>query len=58
MPEFLYAILSGQYEFDGLVFYFVSFVIFFFVVRLIMIGLNRKKKEIIDKQINDDDNIE
>lgn len=54
----LYAILSGQYEFDGLAFYFVFFVIFCFSVRLIMIALNRKKQELIDKQINDDDNIE
>ena len=54
----LYVILSGRYEVNGLVLYFGSFVIFFFVVRLIMIGLNRKKQERIDEQMNDDDNIE
>lgn len=54
----LYVILSGQSEFDGLVFYFVVFVISFFAVRLIMIALNRKKQESIDKQINDEDTIE
>lgn len=54
----LFAILSGQYDFNGLVFYFAFFVISFFAVRLIMIALNRKKQESIDKQINDDDNIE
>ena len=54
----LYAVLSGQYEINNLVFYFGYFVIFFFVVRLIMVGLNKKKQEAIDKQLNKDEDIE
>ena len=54
----LYAVLSGQYELNNLVFYFVFFVIFFFGIRLIMNAINKKKQETIDKQLNNDDNIE
>jgi hypothetical protein len=53
-----FAVLSGNYQISNLAFYFASFVVFFFITRLIMIGLNNKKQENIDKELNDDDKIE
>lgn len=54
----LFSVLSGNYQISNLIFYFVSFVVFFFITRLIMISLNNKKQERIDKELNDDDIIE
>lgn len=54
----LYAVLSGNYQIKNLAFYFVSFVVFVFLTRLIMISINKKKLQAIDKKLNDDDNIE
>ena len=50
----LFAVLSGNYQINNLAFYFVSFVCIFFIARLIMIGINNKKQESIDKELSDD----
>lgn len=54
----LFAFLSNNYKINNLVSYFVTFVAFFFIFRLIMIGINNKKQRAIDKELNDDDVIE
>lgn len=51
----LYTVLSGNYQITDLAFYFVSFVVFFFIARLIMIGLTHKKQKSIDEKLDDDD---
>ncbi len=53
----LFAFLSGNYKMNNLVSYFVAFVTFFYVFRLIMIGINNKKQRAIDKELNDDDSV-
>ena len=54
----LYAVLSGNYQINNLALYFISFVVIFFFTRLIMIAINKKKLQTLDKKLNDDDNIE
>lgn len=51
----LFAILSGQYDVKNLALYFVSFILFFFVFRSVMISINKKKQQIIDNKLNEDD---
>lgn len=51
----LFAVLSGNFQIDNLAIYFISFVAFFFITRIIMIELNRKKQKSIDATLNDDD---
>ncbi|HII4498632.1 TPA: DUF6773 family protein [Clostridium perfringens] len=51
----LFAILSGQYNVKNLALYFVSFLLFFFVFRSVMININKKKQQIIDNKLNEDD---
>lgn len=51
----LYAILSGKYELYGLAIYFISFIAFFFIIQIIFRSLVIKRRENIDKSINDDD---
>ncbi len=51
----LFAILSGQYDIKNLALYFVSFVLFFFVFRSVMIIINKKKQQVIDSKLNEDD---
>ena len=53
----LFAFLSGQYNIKDLSSYFVSFVIFFFGFRSVMIVINKKKQQAIDNKLNDDDEI-
>lgn len=54
----IFAVLSGNCQITDLTFYFVSFVVFSFITRLIMIGLNNKKQKSIDEKLNDDDKLE
>ena len=54
----LFGYLSGNYKMNNLISYFVAFVTFMFISRLIMIGLNNKKQQAIDKEFNDEDVIE
>ena len=54
----LFAYLSGNHKMNSLLSYFVGFVTFIFVFRLIMIGINRKKQEDIDKELNNEDVIQ
>lgn len=49
------AFLSGNYDVKNLALYFVTFVIFLFTFRLIMIGINSKKQQAIDKKLNEDE---
>lgn len=51
----LFAILSGQYNMKNLGLYFVSFVLFLFLFRSVMITINKKKQQIIDNKLNEDD---
>lgn len=51
----LFALLSGQYDVKNLVLYFVSFVLFFFVFRSMMVVINNKKQKSIDDRLNDDE---
>lgn len=51
----LFALLSGKYDIQNLVLYFVSFVLFFFVFRSVMITINKKKQQVIDNRLNEDD---
>lgn len=51
----LLAILSGQYYIKNLALYFVSFVIFLFIFRSAMITINKKKQQVIDNKLNEDD---
>lgn len=46
---------GGQYNVKNLALYFVSFVLFFFVFRSVMININKKKQQIIDNKLNEDD---
>lgn len=51
----LFSVLSGQYDIKNLALYFISFVLFFFVFRSAMISLNKKKQQLIDNKLNEDD---
>ncbi len=51
----LFAVLSGNYQINNLISYFVTFVAFFYILRLIMIGINNKKQQAIIKELNDGD---
>lgn len=55
---FILVVLYGNHQIDNLAFYFISFIVFFFAIRLIMIGLINKKQNYIDKELNDDDTTE
>lgn len=50
----LFAILSGQYDIKNLALYFVTFVLFFFVFRSVMITITKKKQQVIDNKLNED----
>lgn len=54
----LFAFLSGNFQKTNLLLYFVAFIVFFFITRLIMIAITNKKLEAIDKEIDNDDFIE
>lgn len=54
----LFAYLSGNHKINSLLSYFISFVTFIFIFRLIMIGINKKKQGAIEKELNDEDIIE
>ena len=51
----LWAILSRNYKIKNLALYFVTFVVFFFIIHLVMVSINNKKQQSIDKELNDDD---
>lgn len=51
----LFAILSSYFQIKNLAIFFVVFVVLFFLTRLIMVGITKKKQDRIDKEINDDD---
>lgn len=51
----VFAILSGQYDIKNLALYFISFVLFFFVFRSVMITINKKRQQVIDDKLNEDD---
>lgn len=51
----LFAVLSGEYDIKNLVLYFVTFLLFFFVFRSVMITINKKKQQVIDNKLNEDD---
>ena len=51
----LFAFLSGEMDAKGLVFYFVTFVVCFYIVRLVMIDLNGKKQRKIESQLDEDE---
>lgn len=53
----IFAFLSGQYDIKNLTSYFMSFVLFFFVFRSVMIVINNKKQQAIENRLNDDDEI-
>lgn len=52
----LLAFLSGNYNIENLALYFVTFVIFFFVFRLIMVGIINKKQQSIDMALDKEEN--
>lgn len=51
----LLAFLSGNYDVKNLALYFVTFVIFLFTFRSIMIGINSKKQQAIDQKLNEEE---
>lgn len=51
----LLALLSGQYDIKNLGSYFVSFILFFFVVRSVMAVMNDKKQQAIYNRLNEDE---
>lgn len=51
----LFALLSGEYDIENLASYFVSFILFFFVFRSVMVVINNKKQQVIDDRLNDDE---
>ena len=48
----LFAILSGTYKGSSLAIYLVALVVFLFVNRLVMIGINNKKQAQINKALD------
>lgn len=50
----LFSILSGTYKINSLVFYFPAFIVFFFMTRLIMISINRRKHASIDSELEEE----
>ncbi len=49
-----YGVVADDYEISSLIMYFVVYVVFTFVSRVIMIRIEYKKRESIDKELNDD----
>ena len=55
VASILYAVFSGQYEFYNLAIFFLAYVLFFFVIRYVIIFLNKRKQEKINKELDNDD---
>jgi len=51
----LFAFLSGQYDIENLVSYFVGFILFFFVLSSVMIAINKKRQKTIENKLNEDE---
>lgn len=51
----LFAFLSGEYGIKSLAAYFITFVAIFFAVRLLMIKINNKKQQSIERRLNEDE---
>ena len=51
----LFAFLSGTNDINYLTSYFVSFVIFFFLVRSAVIAINKKKQQTIENKLSEDE---
>ena len=54
MSVILFMFLSDSYEVYDLISLFTTFVVFFFATRLIMMYINNKKQEAINKELDDD----
>lgn len=50
----LFAFLSGNYEIQDLIPYFITFVVFFSIVRFVMIDINNRKQQKLDAELSDD----
>lgn len=51
----LFAVLSGKYDIKTLTSYFVSFVLFFLVLRSVIMVINKKKQQTIENKLNEDE---
>lgn len=49
----LFAFLSGNYDIKVLAPYFITFVVFFFIFRSVMIFINNKKQQILENKLNE-----
>lgn len=55
VASILYAVFSGQHEFYNLAIFFLTYVLFFFVIRYLITFLNKRKQEKINKEWDNDD---
>ena len=55
LSVFVLVLLSGEHQMNELVEYFVTFVVFFFGIRLIMIRINNKKQEKINRELDSEE---
>ena len=55
LSVFVLVLLSGEHQMNELVEYFVTFVVFFFGIRLIMIRINNKKQEKINRDLDSEE---
>lgn len=49
------AFLSGEHDVKNLAFYFVTFVVGLYIFRMIMIGINKRKQQAMDRILDEEE---